>query len=101
MHIVNAISKVRFSSVKPQCVQLDQSDSMSTKLVCMDPDQQLEIANGQWTYYIVTGTGTLIEAGSESEVATGHTVVLEPGDAVTLCNRTKNRLVCLAVGSES
>ena len=99
MNLVNAIAKVRFSSAKPQSVQLHNSEALLAELVCMEPGQQLKVATGEWTYYVVTGTAAFIANGDSSVVPAGQFASFAPGESHVVANETEQRLVCLAVGS--
>ena len=109
MDLINAIAKVRFSSAKPQRVQLHKSKALLVELLCMEPGQQLSMDAGEWTYYVVTGTASVTHEGETSDVPTGHFAAIAPvestgakGDSSrletsVLANATERRLVCLVV----
>jgi len=99
MEVINAIAKVRFSSARPQRVQLRKADGLTVELVCMEPGQKLQVKEGQWSYYVVTGTAVVTCRGNQTEVPTGQVAVGEAGEAHSLDAAGERRLVCLAVGS--
>ena len=101
MNLVNAIAKVRFSSAKPQRVQLHKGETLQAELVCMEAGQQLKVSRGAWTYYVVMGSATLTVNGESSEVPTGQLAALDPAEPHVLSNRTERRLICLAIAKAS
>jgi quercetin dioxygenase-like cupin family protein len=98
METINAIAKVRFSSARPQRVQLHRSDSLQVELVCMEPGQQLRAPKGEWSYYMITGKGAVTGGGAEQALPTGQMAVSHAGEACTITNAGEQRLVVLAVG---
>jgi mannose-6-phosphate isomerase-like protein (cupin superfamily) len=98
MDVVNAISKARFSSARPQRVQLSSDGHLTSQLVCMEPGQTLNVEKGQWSYYVVTGEVT-ISAGDESTpLPTAQLATTEPGETHKLTTPGERRAVVLAVG---
>jgi quercetin dioxygenase-like cupin family protein len=98
MDTVNAIAKVRFASAKPQRVQLRKNDEgPGIEMLCLEPDQEVSVRNGQWAYYVITGSATLEVGDQQSPLATGHVAVSAPGEKHKLVNASETRLICLAV----
>ena len=95
MHVVNAISKARFSSAKPQRIQLGRSPSAAIDMLCLEAGQQLALPKGDWTVYVVTGTAALSDGSQRMDVPTGH-LAAPPADRLTLDNPGEGRLICLA-----
>jgi quercetin dioxygenase-like cupin family protein len=98
MDVVNAISKVRFGTAKPQRVQLHKSDELVVELLCLEAGQKVAGAGGRWAYYVVTGTAALTANGGSTQLPTGQLATVEPGEEHTLTNATEARLVVLATG---
>ena len=102
MNKVNAVSKVRFSSAKPQNVGLHQGQVMRTALLCMEPGQQTQVKpETERLYYVLTGTARL-EAGQESlELAAGELAATAPQHPHSLTSADDRRLVCLVIEANS
>lgn len=94
MEPINAISKVRFSSAKPQRVHLANSGPVQADLLCLECQQELALSAGAGVLYVVSGSATLItDAGRQSLASTQLTSI----DAdCTLANISEQRLVVLA-----
>ena len=101
MDLVNAIAKVRFSSAKPQRVQLHKGQTLLAELLCMEAGQDLKVSRGEWAYYVVMGSATLTANGKSSEVPTGQFAALGPAEPHVLSNKTERRLICLALTQTS
>lgn len=94
MKPINAIAKVRFSSARPQRVHLADEGPVGADLLCLEPQQELELAAGAGVVYVVSGSATLIcEGGRETLGATQLTSI---DSDCTLTNISEQRLVCLA-----
>ena len=97
METVNAISKVRFTSAKPQRAQLHKQRGLLVELLCMEPGQKLQTNRGQWTYYVITGKATVTSGKDKSAVPTGQLAASAPDEKHTIANTGEQRLVCLAI----
>ena len=97
MEIVNAISKVRFTSAKPQRAQLHKQRGLQVELLCMEPGQKVQAKCGQWTYYVITGKATVTAGKDKSAVPTGQLAAGAPDETHTIANTGEQRLVCLAI----
>ncbi len=93
MASVNAIAKVRFSSGKPQRVNLLALPGGAVDLLCLEPRQQFPVSGPAVALYVVTGTARLADAKGAIEATPGH--LLSPQGDCTLANATEQRLVCL------
>ena len=62
MDVLNAISKVRFNSARPQRVQLFKCDEFVCELLCLEPGQELT-ATGRRAYYLIAGNGQMKACG--------------------------------------
>ena len=102
MDKVNAVSKARFASVKPQNIGLHHGQVLRASLLCMEPAQQAQIkSDGERLYYVVTGTAR-VQAGDESvDLAAGEMVAFAPHRPHTLTSADDRRLVCLVIEGES
>ena len=101
MEFVNAISKVRFGSAKPQHVQLHHAGLLRVDLLCMEPGQSLAVEAGQWTYYVVTGKAAMTVGAEMIELPAGQFAAGAAGEAHTIASAGEQRLVCLVVGCAS
>lgn len=97
MDLVNAIAKARFSSVKPQRVQLHKNQSLQVDLLCFEARQELTVEDGHWGYYVITGSSTITSGETVNVVPQGQLVVIE-GEQHVVANREERRLVCLVFG---
>jgi len=98
---VNAISKVRFSTSGPRCVQLHRSDSLVIEALCMEPGQEVKSASADRAYYVVTGSATVTCGGVSTIVPAGQMAVSAGAETHTVANSAEQRLVCLAVSRPS
>lgn len=99
MDIVNAIARVRFSSARPQRVQLHRAGPVRVELICMEPGQQLSVPAGPRTYYVITGPATVQAGGGEPQaVGPGQMALLGAEESHVIANAGEQRLVCLAAG---
>ena len=101
MDVVNAISKVRFSSARPQRVQMSRSPGLTAELLCFEPGQELKLNGGPACYYIVTGAAKMDSGGEDADLAAGQFAAVEKGEAHTIACAGEQRLVCLAVRASS
>jgi len=101
MESVNAISKVRFASAKPQRVQLKSEGQLTGDLICMEPGQTLAVDSGEWIYYVVTGTAEFRAGQDVAELPTGQVASVDPDESHTITCAGEQRLVCLAVGRKA
>jgi len=97
MNVVNAISKARFGTVKPQRIQLHKGSELLAELLCLEAGQKFS-ASGECAYYVVTGSATLTGDGGPAELATGQLAAFEPGEGHSITNAGEGRLVLLAIG---
>ena len=98
MDTVNAVSKVRFASARPQRVHLARNDSQLVEMICLEQGQQTQVATGPWVYYVIAGTAKLVSAGQEGMLAPGHLACLGAAEPHTVANAGEGRLICLALG---
>lgn len=98
MDFVNAISKVRFGSAKPQRIQLGKAEGFQAEMLCMEPGQHLRVSSGQWVYYVVTGSASLTVADRTTELPTGQFAASAPDEVHTISTSGDRRLVCLVFG---
>ncbi len=101
MEVVNAISKVRFASAKPQRVQLKHEQQLTGDLICMEPGQKLSVDSGEWIYYVVTGTAEVSAGTDVAELPTGQVALVDPDEAHAVACVGEQRLICLAVGRKA
>jgi len=99
MDIVNAISKVRFASARPQRVHIARNDNYLVEVLCMEAGQETKVTDGPWTYYVVMGTARIAAGGRAGELSPGQTVTTGPEEVHALANAGEGRLVCLAIGT--
>lgn len=98
MDFVNAISKARFASARPQRIGLHHDDRLKVELLCMEAGQTFAVEAGQWTCYVVTGKAAVTAENETTELPTGHFAAGAPDEAYTIVNAGEQRLVCLLVG---
>ena len=77
METVNAIARVRFSSARPQVVQLHKPGVAHVELLCMEAGQKLTVDKTPVVYYVITGSASIASAGKTVVAAAGHTVSLD------------------------
>ena len=97
MDVVNAISKVRFASAKPQTVHLHKGTRLAADLLCMEPGQRLEVSPAERIYYVVTGAATLSVHGTETPVPTGQLAATAADEPHGIANAGSQRLVCVVI----
>ncbi|MFW6065999.1 MAG: hypothetical protein ACOC9S_04195 [Planctomycetota bacterium] len=97
MDTVNAISKARFASARPQRVQLRGGEALNVELLCLEPGQNVSTGDGRWVYYIAAGNATIQLGQDKHELGTGHLAVSGAGERPTVANAGETRLICLAV----
>lgn len=96
MNIVNAISKVRFNSARPQRVQLSKSGPLVSDVLCLEPGQKLSVG-GHCVYYVISGSGSIVCGQEKQPLAMGSFACLDGSHAIV--NDSEQRLICLAVAS--
>ena len=96
MDFINAISRVRFGSARPQRIQLSKADPLQAEMLCLEPGQQLAVRSGQWLYYVITGSAQVVVDGQATELPTGQLAVSQPDEKHTISAAGDRRLVCLA-----
>ena len=96
MDVLNAISKVRFNSARPQRVQLSRCDDYLCELICLEPGQELT-ASGRCEYYVIAGSGEIRAGGQIHETNLGHFINCEESEPHTIVNSSEQRLIFLAV----
>ena len=101
MDFVNAISKVRFGSAKPQRIQLSKAGRFQAEMLCMDPRQRITVRTGQWMYYVVTGSAEVTVDEQTTSVATGQFAASAPGEVHTIVAAGDHRMVCMVFGHPS
>lgn len=99
MDIVNAVSKVRFASARPQRVHLAKSESQLVELVCLEAGQEVRVTTGPWVYYVVAGAARLTCPDGQGDLSPGQLACLGPEETHTLANAGEGRLICLALGT--
>ncbi|MFP4054055.1 MAG: cupin domain-containing protein [Phycisphaerae bacterium] len=99
MDTINAIAKARFSSARPQRVQLHEGSGISSCLICMEPNQKLVVEKGEWTYYVVTGAVDIAADSDAHPLPTGQMAATAAGEKHTLATGGERRAVILAVGT--
>ncbi len=100
MDIVNAIAKVRFSSARPQRVQLYKFAGLACELICLEPGQELS-SEDKCAYYVIAGSGD-VRAGKEGgPIAMGKLAACGNGGPHAVINSSEQRLICLAVTKQS
>ncbi len=97
MECVNAISKVRFGSAKPQRVQLAKNNELQSELICMEPGQQLKVSSTECAYYIIKGTASLTTADKTADLSAGQFVSVGHDERHTLTANGDDRLICISV----
>jgi len=97
MELVNAIAKARFASARGQRVVLHKDESLQIDLLCLEPEQELSVARGQWTYYVVKGTAGIGADETEGNLTAGQMAVSARNEKHTVRNIGQQRLVCIAV----
>ena len=100
MDAINAIAKVRFSSARPQRVQLHKCPDFTCDLVCMEPGQELS-AVGRCAYYIVAGSGDIKAAQQAKPLKMGNLAACDDGESHTVVNSSEQRLILLAISKHS
>ena len=101
METINVISKVRFSSARPQTIQLPEAGDLAIELLCMEPGQKAERRAGQWAYYVIAGTVSLTSNGQNMQISDGHLATTGPNEPHTIANTGQQRVVCLSAGRTS
>jgi len=101
MELINAISKVRFGSAKPQRIQLNKGDGCQAEMLCMEPGQQIRVRSGRWLYYVITGSANLTVNGQTSQLPTGQLAASAPNEQHVVATAGDRRLVCLVIGQAS
>lgn len=96
MDLVNAIAKARFSSAKAQRVQLHKADGLHADLICMELGQDMDVGEGLWMYYVITGTAA-IGSGEVASVQQGQ-MLFGDGQPHQIRNVGQSRLLMLAIG---
>lgn len=96
MNVLNAISKVRFSSARPQRVQLAKCPVFVCDLLCLEPQQEISGA-GRCTYYVIAGTGEVRSGRECSALTLGNFVCLGDEETHLLRNCSDQRLIALAI----
>lgn len=94
MNFSNAIAKARFSSAKPQRVQLYQDGVLQVDLLCLESGQEMAL-QGRWSYYLIAGSGEFSAGGQASTLSVGGLAVSDD-EPHRLANKSQQRLVCLA-----
>ncbi len=98
MEAFNAISKVRFSSARPQRVQLQKLHGAVCDLLCLEPHQEISVG-GRCAYYIIAGQGVIKASKLQHPMSLGCFAATEIDEHHTLANNSEQRLICLAITS--
>jgi mannose-6-phosphate isomerase-like protein (cupin superfamily) len=97
LETVNAIARVRFSSARPQVVQLHKPGVAHVELLCMEAGQKLTVDKTPVVYYVITGSASIASAGKTVVAAAGHTVSLDTNETHVVVSPPEGRLVCLMI----
>ena len=95
MEILNAVSKVRFNSVRPQKVRLHKADKVACDLLCLEPKQEFP-GSGKVAYYVVAGTGQM-RSGKQIHALSLGTFATADEESHTITNSSEQRLICLVI----
>ncbi len=98
MDLINAVAKARFSSARPQRVQLHAGPELCVDMICMESGQELHIHGGCRIYYVVTGTARFSGEGKTIDLAMGQMAVADANQPHLVTNTGEGRLVCLVYG---
>ncbi len=102
MDLVNVISKVRFSSAKPQTVRLHKEDQLALELLCMEPLQEFKAPAGRRAYYVISGAARIAaRSGPAQPLVAGQLAVMDNGEGHVLSNPSEQRLICLVIRGAS
>ncbi len=96
MDVINAIAKVRFSSARPQRVQLYKNAAFSCDLLCLEPGQEYT-DTGRCAYYVIAGNGELRAGKDTKPLSIGNLANCAPDESHVIINSSEQRLICLAV----
>jgi len=96
MDVINAIAKVRFSSARPQRVQLSKCPKYTCELICLEPGQEFSAA-GRCGYYVILGNGSIKGSKGSLPLSPGKFVACDEDEAHTIINSSEQRLVCLVI----
>jgi hypothetical protein len=96
METFNAISKVRFSSARPQRVQLQKLNGMVCDLLCLEPAQELSMS-GRCAYYVIAGQGVIKAGKLVHDLTLGCFAATGSEEHHSLHNDSEQRLICLAI----
>jgi quercetin dioxygenase-like cupin family protein len=99
MELVNAIAKVRFSSVRPQRVRLHHDGTTAVDLLCFEPGQDMPLPRADRAIYVIAGSARLAMAGCEHKAAAGQLAALNAGESVRLAAEGEQRLICVVLGA--
>jgi len=100
MNVTNAISKVRFSSARPQRVQLFKNSHFHCELLCLEPQQELT-SWGPCAYYVVAGSGEIRAGRNRSSLELGRFAECDDGESHSVVNASEQRLICLVISKRS
>lgn len=98
MELLNAMAKVRFASVKPQRIRLHKAGAAKVELLCLEPGQKLNVASGQWVYYVAKGQAVIAAGETSGELTAGDMAATDDGEQHSISNAGEQRLICIAVG---
>lgn len=98
MNVTNAIAKVRFSSARPQRVQVARFAQYACDLLCLEPKQELT-GTGPCGYYVVAGSGQIRSGKDSKPLSMGIVVDFMQGETYLLVNTSEQRLICLVIGN--
>lgn len=97
MEKINVISKVRFSSARPQAVGLHKGQALSVELLCLEGGQNLQLKGPERLCYVITGAGNASSLGQETDLTPGLLIPMNAGETFTVTNSSQQRLVCLVI----
>ncbi len=101
METINAISKVRFGTAKPQRVQLHKGAGLLAEILCMEAAQKLKGLSGERIYYVIMGTADITANGKTTTITAGQFAAAADGETHDIANAGEGRLVCLVAATAS
>ena len=101
VNVVNAISKVRFASAKPQRVLLSKGHGLVAALLCLEAGQETVGEKGRWSYYVMAGVAEIKADAKAATLSAGQLAAADPGERIAISNTGEGRLIVLAVGRPS
>ena len=97
MNVVNAIAKVRFSSARPQRVQIHKGRGLLVEMLCLESAQKLRVEAGERAYYVVTGTAVVSAGGEKATLPAGQAAAFARDEPHEIATAGDGRLILLAL----